>query len=366
MRFLESSSFNTCRLSLDQGSPILSSILINCAPKYYFSFSGQQTGSSCVQTPPHRNLAPSVHVSRFVSLSAFDNGEKAKFVYAFKLDPQASFEASDAIENPFIKKLDAKRLRDDSEYAKPSKPLPPGYICRKCGIPGHFIRECPEILKERKSKQPKKTNFDKDHSCWFCLGNPKAELHLVVAVGDHSYVALSKGPTHDLHCLVIPIEHVASLSALSQDALREIQEFKKRIHKLFSSKDCIAVFVEVFVPREGRESVSHAVLQAYPIQKQFPESIVKKEFDKMAIESKLTWKSTQFEDLLSSSYGYIYMEFGMESRISEFDKDIFVPMNCMRDAICKILKSPNKRNWKECTNCRDEEERLASIFKKDL
>ena len=39
-------------------------------------------------------------------------------------------------------------------------------------------------------------------------------MELVASVGEEMYVALDKGPINPSHCLVIPIEHYASLAAL--------------------------------------------------------------------------------------------------------------------------------------------------------
>lgn len=42
--------------------------------------------------------------------------------------------------------------------------------------------------------KPKRQRVLMDQStCWFCLSSPKVEKHLVVAVGDHAYLALAKG-----------------------------------------------------------------------------------------------------------------------------------------------------------------------------
>ena len=43
--------------------------------------------------------------------------------------------------------------------------------------------------------------------CWFCLGGAEVEKHLVVAVGDHTYLALPKGGLVENHVLVLPIGH---------------------------------------------------------------------------------------------------------------------------------------------------------------
>ncbi len=46
--------------------------------------------------------------------------------------------------------------------------------------------------------------------CWFCLGSPKVEKHLVVSIGKKMYLAVAKGPVCDGHVLIIPINHSQS------------------------------------------------------------------------------------------------------------------------------------------------------------
>ncbi|RMX57648.1 hypothetical protein pdam_00015893 [Pocillopora damicornis] len=53
-------------------------------------------------------------------------------------------------------------------------------------------------------------------SCWFCLGSPEVEKHLVVSVGDASYVALAKGGLVADHVLICPIAHFESTVKLTE------------------------------------------------------------------------------------------------------------------------------------------------------
>ena len=55
--------------------------------------------------------------------------------------------------------------------------------------------------------------------CWFCLGSPEVEKHLVVSVGTHVYVAMAKGPLNEQHVLILPITHFQSLVTCSDEVL---------------------------------------------------------------------------------------------------------------------------------------------------
>ncbi|KAK2194866.1 bifunctional RNA-binding domain superfamily/RNA recognition motif domain/Cwf19-like protein/HIT-like superfamily/Nucleotide-binding alpha-beta plait domain superfamily/Cwf19-like [Babesia duncani] len=60
--------------------------------------------------------------------------------------------------------------------------------------------------------------------CWFCLGNSRCQTHMISLVLNHCYVAIAKGQLHDLHAMVIPIEHYSSLAAAPYQVQTEIQE----------------------------------------------------------------------------------------------------------------------------------------------
>ena len=59
--------------------------------------------------------------------------------------------------------------------------------------------------------------------CWFCLSNPSADVDLVASVGEESYLALDKGAITDLHTLLLPVEHYASMLALPASTWAEME-----------------------------------------------------------------------------------------------------------------------------------------------
>lgn len=55
--------------------------------------------------------------------------------------------------------------------------------------------------------------------CWFCLSSPDVKVHLLMAISDHSYVALARGGVVDMHVLIIPIDCVPNRLHLSAGML---------------------------------------------------------------------------------------------------------------------------------------------------
>ncbi|XP_064384043.1 CWF19-like protein 1 [Halichondria panicea] len=97
--------------------------------------------------------------------------------------------------------------------------------------------------------------------CWFCLGGKEVEKHLVVSIGDHTYLALSKGGMVPEHVLVLPIGHFAASTDAPPEVLEELGKFKSALRKYFNSKDQSCVIFE------RNYKSQHLQLQVIPVTK---------------------------------------------------------------------------------------------------
>ncbi|MPC07845.1 CWF19-like protein 1 [Portunus trituberculatus] len=188
-------------------------------------------------------LEPTRHVTRFIGLAKVGNPEKQKWLYAFNITPMSKCEPTELVKQPpdrsgkdtrgaqFFYDMNAKM--GDERGQK-----------RKGGGEGG----------ERKRLPPKPTG-----PCWFCLASPEVEKHLVVSVGDHTYLALAKGGLVSEHLLILPITHFQSTPDLDDDCLQEIEKFKKALKAMFKKKGKRAVFFE----RNYRSQ--HLQIQVVPV-----------------------------------------------------------------------------------------------------
>ena len=80
--------------------------------------------------------------------------------------------------------------------------------------------------------------------CWFCLSSAEVEKHLVVSVGDHSYLALPKGQLNENHLLILPIAHHRCALELPEGVAEEIDKFKASLRKMFKKEGLTTVFFE--------------------------------------------------------------------------------------------------------------------------
>ena len=142
-----------------------------------------------------------------------------------------------------------------------------------------------------------------ESSGWFCLSNPKVTKHLIVAIGQETYVTLPKGqliPTTRAHitqagqeplvpggghvlvsvhrfrdvslltsaCQIIPIAHHPTLLSIPADdamnIIAEIESFKSSLRACYAKYDAVPVSFEI-----GRlqGKGGHAHVQIVPIPK---------------------------------------------------------------------------------------------------
>ena len=59
--------------------------------------------------------------------------------------------------------------------------------------------------------------------CNRCFTNNRIDRHLIVALGESSYLALPRVPVVDHHCLIVPMEHTIALTDADEEVWTEIE-----------------------------------------------------------------------------------------------------------------------------------------------
>lgn len=201
----------------------------------------------------------------------------------------------------------AKRQRSQQDggtgqQPRSDGPPPAGYVCRVCGSTEHYVRLCPHKQAAASSsgggpnglpakpagaeealgpRHPRRAPIEMvgPSDCWFCLSNTGCAKHLVVAIGNESYVALPKGqlpPAEDAsspvpgggHVLIVPIGHAPSIEAGTNDEavkrLRtEVETYLSSLAKLYASYDCSLVCWSVVKLSNTR--AGHMQVQCVPV-----------------------------------------------------------------------------------------------------
>ncbi|CAO3688330.1 unnamed protein product [Umbelopsis ramanniana] len=140
------------------------------APRYHFA----AAEDVFYEREPYKNVPgfapvgtrPAQHVTRFIGLADVGNTNKARWFYAFNIVPMTDApmsvllaEPADTTEFPFVSIMagGVKRPLDNGaggffwndEGRDPKRQAlgegpPPGYVCKRCNVPGHYVKDCPQ------------------------------------------------------------------------------------------------------------------------------------------------------------------------------------------------------------------------------
>jgi Protein similar to CwfJ C-terminus 1/Protein similar to CwfJ C-terminus 2 len=204
-------------------------------PKYHFSHSAAYYSREPFFHPATDNEPEVTRVTRFESLAPFNNERKEKWFYAFKLDPSAPPPTSlpvDVTPTPFTISRKRRALPDQNES-----------YSRYGNSNGDTWR---------RPKRPRQSDFTKLENCFFCIGSPTLQTHLITSMADESYLTIPRGPlpppdsNSDLgipgHALIIPHTHVddkvpvEKRAHLSPNEYDEMQRYRRALCRMVQAK----------------------------------------------------------------------------------------------------------------------------------
>lgn len=335
------------------------SIVKMIKPRYHFAV-GNERGRYLENEPFKWDNET---VTRFISLGQEGSGEK--WFYAFEIANEIkSLSPPNLTVNPFTIKFE--------ETPEPLKrPLDTTFN--------------EEIVP---TKKPKVVTPDQ---CFFCLSNPKVETHMIISIGSYTYMTVAKGPLTRLskslpfsgHAIIIPIEHLPTLRAVTDDVTQspvyqEILKYQSSLIKAFeNSKPFLKlVFFEI-----NRKTNVHQHVQFLPVSENlidtFPKALEEK--SKLNNENfernhKLNFEVFNNEDdprLLSILNNSDYIVFTICH--NETDKTIYIAelkdeskaidLQFPRRVLAYTLKCPKRTYWDKCQQSKYKETQECEEFK---
>ncbi|ESP05129.1 hypothetical protein LOTGIDRAFT_205527 [Lottia gigantea] len=210
-------------------------------------------------------------------------------------------------------------------------------------------------------KQKKKHHPQPTGPCWFCLGSPEVEKHLVVSVGTECYVALAKGGLVPDHVLILPIGHHQSTVSAPQDVRNEIEQYKTCLKKCFKDQGNGVVFFE----RNFR--TQHLQIQVVPVKSEAIQE-VKDVFMECADNESLQLdeipKHSDLKQIIPVGVPYFYAELPLGDKLLHRISKNF-PLQFGREVLAEsgILNMPERADWKNCKISREEETEQTLDFK---
>ncbi|KAA6378202.1 MAG: putative Zinc finger, CCCH-type [Streblomastix strix] len=227
---------------------------------------------------------------------------------------------------------------------------------------------------------------DQDRGCWFCLANPKVEQHLVVSVGQESYVAVPKGPIAPGHVLIIPIEHISHPFPANTRA--EIEAYSDSLKQLYSSwgiknkneqeqKDNQEQKSDIkdvtYIPlrlerRLNLKNAQHSYVELIPVPSDKGDEI------SAAIISRAKQERIVFEladssktvDELCGQIAFYNFQIGGKSWIYRLSENERFPINLGREVVARILGMANRADWRACTSNVEEETSSTNTLREIL
>ncbi|XP_045138727.1 CWF19-like protein 1 isoform X3 [Portunus trituberculatus] len=347
------------------GSSMISRLAFKLRPRYHFC----GTEGTYYERLPYRNhkvlLEPTRHVTRFIGLAKVGNPEKQKWLYAFNITPMSKCEPTELVKQP----PDVTECPfSDSNIAHPPKQRS-GKDTRgaqffydmnaKMGDERGQKRKGGGEGGERKRLPPKPTG-----PCWFCLASPEVEKHLVVSVGDHTYLALAKGGLVSEHLLILPITHFQSTPDLDDDCLQEIEKFKKALKAMFKKKGKRAVFFE----RNYRSQ--HLQIQVVPVSNEAALHLMEtftNTAESCSIELDEIPKLSNISQIAPPGTPYFYVELPTGEKLYHRVKKNF-PLQFGREVLASppILNVTERIDWRECKMSKEEETDLRDRIREDF
>ncbi|XP_052802923.1 CWF19-like protein 1 isoform X2 [Mya arenaria] len=337
------------------GSEAISQLALGLRPRYHFC------GLEGVhyERPPYRNhkvlAEPSRHVTRFIALANVGNTKKHKYLYAFNITPLSDMEPADLNSQP----------QDVTECPYNSKAF-------QSQQPDTQAQQFFYATQEGGKKRPGKAGGDrpqKKHKpvstgpCWFCLGSPEVEKHLVVSVGEETYLALAKGGLVADHILILPIGHYQSSVTAPEEVINEIDKYKKSLKKYFKKQGKAVVFFE------RNFKTQHLQIQAVPVPNDCIQE-VKDTFMECAEEEGIEINEipthSDIKQIAQIGVPYFYAELPIgEKMFCRIQASKKFPLQFGREVLASpsILDMTERVDWKVCNVAKHQETEMAATFK---
>uniref|UniRef100_T1JGW9 Small ribosomal subunit protein uS17 n=1 Tax=Strigamia maritima TaxID=126957 RepID=T1JGW9_STRMM len=345
----------------ENGSQLISQLARIVTPRYHFC-GLENVHYERLPYRNHRILSESAkHVTRFLSLGKVGNSQKQKWLYAFSIASLSSMDASELVKQP----VDVT----ENPYSLQIIPQNETLLVQETPVQYFYDMNPTNTGKRRHENQNFQSKRQKQWKptqptgpCWFCLGSPDVEKHLVVSIGNDIYLTLPKGGLVSDHILICPIAHFAATVDLPPEALAEVNKFKNALRKFYDSQQKIPIFFE----RNFR--TQHFQIQVVPVSRKLENKIFAA-FKRCAEQNELKLQtmpdSTELD--IPSGVAYFYAEIPSGERLLHLINKRF-PLQFGREVVASpdLLDIPDKVDWKKCPNEFAQEKQIAEEFKNNF
>lgn len=209
--------------------------------------------------------------------------------------------------------------------------------------------------------------------CWFCLASEDCEKHLITGVYQQCYAAMPKGPVHDAHILLVPVQHSSKgIWQDSEETAEEIENVKRQFREYVGTKYDSDLFVyERAIQTKGGY---HTHVQCIPVPRGSGPKIEttmlaqarRAGMEVIELNSDLSPRSVLTGE--DCEEGYFYAEFSslsgeLKRFIYKHDRSVAVPLQFGREVLAAVLQKQELSHWKSCVVDRDTEAEVATTLR---
>ncbi|KAH7410460.1 CwfJ C-terminus 2-domain-containing protein-like protein [Phaeosphaeria sp. MPI-PUGE-AT-0046c] len=339
-------------------------------PRYHFSTSGstfyEREPFFHAATDETDNLYP---ITRFISMAAYGNPNKQKWIYAFSIDPSSSHPVSPPQGSTACPVVVSEKKRPAPEHREQALVYDDGSRGRR-----------PHKRRKGENRGPLAAS-----ECFFCLANENIATHLITSIGDSSYITTAKGPLSTsqtfsklgfpCHMLIIPFSHQPTLGSMEEEERHttyvEMQKYRIAMNSMLTSiaaEEYGSVTWEV-----SKSSLPHTHWQYLPV----PTELIRKglvEAAFRALAENLHWPVFKKEDVAdgfeeTSDFFRVLIwdpkndPAKQTSYVMRFDEKIRFHSQFGREVLAKLLRLDKRIDWRDCGQTQADEEQDVEKFK---
>ncbi|KAL7276312.1 hypothetical protein RUND412_000726 [Rhizina undulata] len=355
-----------------KGVSVVAELANALRPRYHFAAGGEQFW----EREPYRNSirgkenSKDLRITRFLGVADWGNLKKAKALYAFSINVKETSAIAPARTTPspykFEEATGRKRGREATDgsgtffWGDQSGGGDRGVSKRGRGR-GRLGRG--------REARPAPVGPE---SCFFCVSNPTIEKHLIVSIGNESYLTTAKGPLtrassnpktlpFSSHILIIPLAHSPEISSMEDEAsrsatLEEMTNYRLALERMLKTRECGAVTFEI-----SRSTGVHCHWQVIPV----PEDKlgeVEKAFQDEAENDKLGAFEQREVEKTEGDYFRIWIS-GMDcAYVLKLPPMSYFDLQFGRRVLAKLMGLQNV-HWKDNPQTHTEEVDDAKAFK---
>ncbi|RUS73566.1 hypothetical protein EGW08_018657 [Elysia chlorotica] len=189
----------------------------------------------------------------------------------------------------------------------------------------------------------------------------KVPKHLIIAIGSKSYLCL---PPHrsltEGHCLIVPMQHISSGTAMDEDVWTDVQRFRKGLVQMFQAQDKDLVVMETVL---HFKHFPHTAIECIPLERETGE-LGPIYFKKAILDAGPEWadnkkllslREKDVRHVIPKGFPYFSVDFGLQGGFATVveDEQTFPPyfgreiVGGMIDAEPALWRKPHKQSFED-------------------